>query len=498
MSIMLNEFLIDIDTFALTKYHCLKGILMRCLFHYVKKICFILLLLSCQSLLAQISVDSSKTYLQEDGKPFFWMGDTGWELFHRLSREEAIHYLDVRQQQGFNVVMAVALAELDGIIKPNYYGDVPFSDIHTLTWAETPGNNPEDAVGYDYWDHVDFIIKEAAKRNIYIGLLPAWGDKVVAGAAGPVIFTDSITSYTYAKKLAERYKDQKNIIWILGGDRSGIQGGKDYRPVWRGMAKAIQDVCGTNVFITYHSGNWRTSQYFGEADTWLSMNGIQSGHGSRVVPVWDSIRADMKIMPRRSIMDLEPCYEDHPVNPWDGKWTRLGRGYFTDYDVRARIYRGVFAGGCGAVYGHHQVWQFVDTSRNAPLFIGDTLIGWQNAIVAKGAYQMQHLKKLMLLHPDFQREEDSLLIASYRGSDYRDIIIAMRNKNRTYAMVYLPQPKSIRINLDRLQKGQKVITWFNPAIGAKIILSKCYNQGVQRFTPPSTTQKDWVLIVESK
>lgn len=98
----------------------------------MKAISLLLLLLCTISSKAQINVDATKTYLQENGKPFFWLGDTGWELFHKLSREEAVHYLDVRQQQGFNVIMASALGELDGIGKPNYYGDHQFSDINTL------------------------------------------------------------------------------------------------------------------------------------------------------------------------------------------------------------------------------------------------------------------------------------------------------------------------------------------------------------------------------
>ena len=71
-------------------------------------------------LYAQIDVDATKTYLvtKKEGKPFFWMGDTAWELFHRLTREEAIHYLNSRQKQQFNVIMAVALAELDGLRQP--------------------------------------------------------------------------------------------------------------------------------------------------------------------------------------------------------------------------------------------------------------------------------------------------------------------------------------------------------------------------------------------
>lgn len=463
----------------------------------MKKISFIFLLLLCNGLYAQITVDSTKTYLQENGKPFFWLGDTGWELFHRLSRAEAIDYLDVRHQQGFNVVMAVALAELDGTNQPNYYGDIPFKNTAELEWDETPGSDTAKAQEYDYWDNVDFVIKEAAKKDIYIGLLPTWGSNVVQRNGNHVIFSTPDIAYTYAKKLAERYKAQKNIIWILGGDRPAIEAGVDYRPIWRGMVKALQEVYGKNVFIAYHP-NWRTSEYFKADDPWLSMNAIQSGHATRDVPVWHYVRADMETLPRRPYMDMEPCYEDHPVNPWDGKWTRKERGYFSAYDVRARIYRGVFTGGCGAVYGHHQVWQFLDTARHKPLFVGDTLIGWQKAIYAKGAFEMQHLKELMLSHPDFNRVEDSLLIASYRGSDYKDIIIATRNQNKTYAMIYLPQANEIKVNLDRLQKGKKKITWYNPATGKGTLLPKQYISGVQTFYPPDKSQKDWVLIVDVK
>jgi len=461
----------------------------------MKKTVFLFLSLLYGALHAQISVDATKTFLQEKGKPFFWLADTGWELFHRLSREEAIHYLNIRQQQGFNVIMAVALSELDGIRQPNFYGDRPFKNLDPLQWDETRGNDPANATAYDYWDHVDFVVREAAKRNIYIGMLPAWGDKVVPGAAGPVIFTRPDIAYAYGKKLATRYKDQKNMLWILGGDGPAVIGTTDYRPVWRAMARAIREVNGNNVFIAYHPG-WHTSAYFKAEDTWLGMNAIQSGHATRDMRIWDSVRTDLQTLPKRPFMDMEPCYEDHPVFPWDGKWTRAGRGYFSDYDVRARIYRGVFSGGCGAVYGHHQVWQFADTSRNKPLFIGDTLIGWKKAIRSPGAWQMRHLKKLLEAHPDFHRVEDSLLIASNRGSDYRDLIIATRNQKKTYALIYLPQPYPIRVDLDRLRKGRKKITWFDPVTGTSRPLLRHYSSGVQTFAPPDKNQKDWVLVID--
>ena len=36
----------------------------------------------------------------EDGTPFFYLGDTAWELFHRLSKAETENYLGNRRKNG--------------------------------------------------------------------------------------------------------------------------------------------------------------------------------------------------------------------------------------------------------------------------------------------------------------------------------------------------------------------------------------------------------------
>jgi hypothetical protein len=69
--------------------------------------------------------DNHRFIVTEQGEPFFWLGDTAWELFHRLNREEAIRYLDDRASKGFTVVQAVALAELNGLGATNAYGHLP-------------------------------------------------------------------------------------------------------------------------------------------------------------------------------------------------------------------------------------------------------------------------------------------------------------------------------------------------------------------------------------
>lgn len=471
-----------------------------------KSFLLIAILLFFTAISAQIAVDKSQKFLidKRTNQPFFWLGDTGWELFHRMTREDAIYYLDKRKKQGFNVIQAVALAEMEGLRQPNRYGDVPFKNFENLEWNVTPGNNPNNAQEYDYWDNVDYIIHEAARRDLYVGLLPTWGDKVTANwGAGPVVFKNEEKAYAYVKKLAERYKDQWNIIWILGGDRPGFyeRNGKyqDDRAIWRAMAKALRDVYGNDVFITYHTGGSpQSSSAWFQEDDWLKMNSIQSGHGSKDYPVWDYIRSDLQKRPLKPTMDMEPCYEDHPVNPWDNKWTRKERGYFSSSEVRTRIYRGVIAGGCGTTYGHHSVWQFLDTALNPPIFTGDTIIHWRKALDAEVAGEVLHLKKLIEKYHFYNRIEDSLLISSYRGNDYKDIIIAAKNKQSKLAFIHLPQPKKISINLNRLAKGIKNVYWFNPTTGVYTALNKKYSSGIQNFIPPQNGQQDWVLIVKVK
>src|SRR4051812_49950555 len=80
--------------------------------------------------LPRLKVSENRRFLvREDGSPFFYLGDTAWELFHRLNREEADRYLKDRAARGFTVVQAVAIAELDGHVDPNPYGHLPLTDL---------------------------------------------------------------------------------------------------------------------------------------------------------------------------------------------------------------------------------------------------------------------------------------------------------------------------------------------------------------------------------
>jgi hypothetical protein len=430
----------------------------------------------------RIKVTPDGHYLQyENGTPFFWLGDTGWELFHRLDLQEIKNYLDNRAAKGFNVIQAVALAEFDGLTRPNRYGELPLQNLDPTQPNEK------------YFSVIDSTIHMARERNIFIGLLPTWGDKVTKmWGTGPMIF-DSVNAYKYGRWLGNRYKNDENIIWILGGDRPAVQDSNDWRPVWRQMAKGISDGTDKKCIIAYHpsGGKNSTSQWI-HHESWLDINMFQSGHGDgHDVACWDLVQRDRGYSPIKPTLDAEPNYEDHPVNPWP-KWN-VDNGYFRDYDVRKQIYRSVFAGACGVTYGHHAMWQFF-SEREEIVNFADR--GWVNAMDRPGAYQAGYLKKLIESRPMSGRIPDNAIVVDGQGNTNSEHLEAFRSADNSYCMVYLPVGKKITMNL-KFMKAKKINEWwFNPkdASSTKEILERKDNM---EFNPKTMgAGNDWVLVVD--
>src|SRR4030042_4113763 len=264
--------------------------------------CFMMLSAECQNncTCGRIKVSANGHYLVcENDSSFFWLGDTGWELFHRLTINEINTYFDNRRKKGFNVIQAVVLAEMDGLRKPNMVGEVPFYDLDPARPNEK------------YFQFVDTVIELALLKDLYIGLLPTWGDKVtLLWGEGPVIF-NSDKAYKYGLWIGTRFAKYSNIIWILGGDRPPVRDSSDWRPVWRSMASGILEGTQNKAIITYHpwGGDMSTSQYIHNED-WLDINMIQSGHGSgHDVPIWNLINRDRNIKPSKHVLHAEQNFE---------------------------------------------------------------------------------------------------------------------------------------------------------------------------------------------
>lgn len=438
------------------------------------------------SSLPRLKVSDNRRFLvTTDGRPFFWLGDTAWELFHRLNREEAELYLKTRAAQGFTVIQAVALAELDGLNTPNPYGHRPLVE-HDPTRPEV-----RDGPDNDYWNHVDWIVQRANALGLYVGFLPTWGDKWnKKWGVGPEIFTPQ-NAEVYGEWLGRRYKDA-GLIWILGGDRPVEN--DTHREIIRAMARGLRRGDGGAHLITFHPMGGQGSAHYFHDEEWLDFNMRQNGHGTEFTGRYDQTRKDYDRTPAKPVLDGEPIYEDHPVSFDPAKL-----GHSIAADVRRPLYWDLFTGAFGHTYGHHSVWQMWAPGRDP---VNHPLMPWSQAIHQPGAAQMQHAKRLLLSRPFLTRIPDDSVIVSDRvptsvpgAGRYR--FVATRDTDGTYAMVYAPVGRSFKVRMDVIRGAKVRAWWFNPRDGTARPAGTFSNTGQREFIPPDPGETlDWVLVLD--
>ncbi len=431
-----------------------------------------------------------------DGSAFFWLGDTAWQLIQQTTRDECSYYLHARASQGFSVIQTVVLAEFDGVKAPTASGFLPFAN-------QDPSRPNEE-----FFNRVVEIVDEAAQRGLYVALLPTWGDKLTAPwGAGPRLFRNDNLDVArgYGKYLAGKLRTRTNVLWILGGDRpprlsddtakagtnAGFVSDQDWTPIWRALAEGLMQGSEGTPTIAYHPTGGERSSAFLHQESWLSVNGMQSGHGGgHDVPVWEMIAGDYALTPAKPTLDLEPNYEDHPYNPWP-RWDP-STGYFRDHDVRKQLYRSVFAGGCGVTYGHHAVWQFAGPGREA---INHADRDWKDAVYRPAARQAGFLRALMESRPYFRRIPDPSLIIGGAGEGGLHLS-ATRDREGSYAFVYFPlNDQKASIDFTNMRADRLRGWWYDPRTGIGVRIETAIGGSKQEFRSPPYGP-DWVLVIE--
>jgi hypothetical protein len=428
-----------------------------------------------------IKISENQRFLaQSDGSPFFWMADTAWELFHRTNKEEAKYYLDIRKTQGFNVIQAVALAEIDGLNDPNQYGEKPFESLKPMKFNEK------------YWIYVDEVISLAEERGIHIALLPTWGDKVFKNTwgEGPEIF-NAENAFEFGKWIGWRYTDRKNLIWVIGGDRNPRKDSDDAK-IWNQMAAGIKSTSNKHnpILMTFHpqpNTPGGSSTWFHQSE-WLDFNMHQTGHCPNQ-PTYSIIDHDYKLNPTKPTLDGEPLYEEHP-NCFNAKEL----GYSNPDDIRRIMYWNVFAGGAGQTYGCHAVWQMYTLDRQP---INGPLKPWQISLDLPMANQVKHLKNLMLSKSYFDRIPDFELVSSKQEDDEHFVIVT-KDIGGSYALIYFPTGKTVEVDFSKLKNSTLKANWYDPRTGVSFpYTGSTLIKGKNKIrTPSSGKGQDWVLVVE--
>ncbi len=425
-----------------------------------------------------LSVSEDGHYLLKEGKPFFWLGDTGWFLFTQPS-EDVDMYIKNRVNHGFNTLQMMVtnkrFNELE--FRRNYRGDVPFKSLDPVEFNEM------------YFTHIDDIVRKAKKYNMVIVLFPTWGwslDQMFS-------IEKPENAYNFGLKLGSRYKNYKNVIWSVCGEYHKIAWDTepkkpDSNPdekeltLLENLARGLKEGHGGAHLMTIHPDGWKSSsEHFHKAD-WLDFNMIQSwsiGKGNEM-----DTRDDYFRIPAKPALLAEPGYE-------------FGGAGHRAFEVRYEGYHSVLNGGMGYTYGCEGIWNFKES--------------WKELLNSEGSSQMKYLKKLFEYRSFSERIPAQEMIEGEPG-DWATLHKAMAGiaKDSTWAIVYFPNDtRKHNIRLGIISGNRTNAWWYNPRDG------KCYTSEnvetdhpfaefaskgdqVYEFDPPGNRgpTNDWILILD--
>ncbi|MFL1012135.1 apiosidase-like domain-containing protein [Flavisericum labens] len=447
-------------------------------------------------------------YIQHSDKtPFLWIGDTGWGMMQQLTREEVDQYLDNRKELGFTVIQTVAhWSPHGGGLRrspdnaANAYGHHPFTGDENSPNTSEPltvkGGSAQSP--NDYWDHVDYVIEAAKKRNLYLAVLPCWASQLVTGTGE---YTAE-EAKTFGAFLGKRYAKEPHVIWVLGGDTKAQFKGYDknqkysdydYRDVYRSMAEGIgKGVTGKNlkwneknpawddVFLTYHPNGdypYGSSQWF-HGDVWLDANGVEVW--KEVNDVYRTMVDDYQLTnPIKPSLFLEGSYEYGTY--------RHECGWVTPVRVRRQFYQTFFAGGSGHTYGAGPIWAMRGNE-------GDYNCGytWQQALDFPGAKQVAAIGKQILR--DYKWHEwipnGNVISGTGMGNELKT---AVTTTSEDMALVYFSNNSSTTVK--NVLKKEAEAFWINP-INGELEIEENFNRNKSRIMAPPARWEDALLVLK--
>jgi hypothetical protein len=411
---------------------------------------------------------NGRYFVDQDGKPFFYLGDTCWLLFQRMSREEVDEYLRDRAAKGFTVIQAYVVRGLgprhpDG--NSSLLGEGPFIDRDPT--------RPNEA----FFKNVDYVVNRANELGLVVGLVTAKSWHVTDH---PEKVFDDKNAYAFGKFLGQRYKDNA-VMWYAGGDSAPAK----YEAVWVAMAQGVKDGSGGRQLVSYHgSGSTSSSTWFHQAD-WLDFNSIQSGHhfGS---DSFAFVSKDYVLKPAKPTVDMEPAYENHP--------TGADKPRIDAHKVRCQAYTAMLAGAAGHGYGAMDLfWLYKDGDGPFPK---SGYQPWRKALAYEGATQVGLLRRLFERRPWYQLVPDQSVLASDEGKG-PDRVAAARAEGGGFVMAYLPTGKPVSIKMDRVSGKAVTARWYDPRDGTWRPIGTYPNTGTREFVAPAQgPRSDWVLVLD--
>lgn len=410
----------------------------------------------------------------DGGSPFFYLADTAWLLFNKLTEDDARKLFVDRSSKGFTVVQACVFRDLFKPNTANVAGVKPFASDDDMRAVRL---NP------DWVAHVVRVTKIAAEYGLTMGLLPTWGDKwnEHSNSAGPVIM-DRASAREYCCGLSDALGECENVIWILGGD-SPVRTQAEADTI-RAMADGIRSGRSADHLISFHPEGQSSSAIF-HSEPWLDFNAIQSSHFKPNFPNYLHIERLHAERPTKPVIDLEANYERIPMflTAWHGLQPKMDV-VFSAYDVRKAYYRSVLAGAAGHTYGCEPIRQVHRKGDKVHGAEGESMMTWDVALGEPGSGQLKLLKDTLLSRSYFTRTPAQELLRSYtqqpawadpmgvgipfaaqENTDPVSHIRVARCTNGSYLYVYMPVRQLLYLDVSGLASKHLRLTAHDPASG---------------------------------
>jgi hypothetical protein len=423
---------------------------------------------SVKNLKLKVSPDG-RYFVDQEGKPFFYLGDTCWLLFQRPNRAEVDEYLKDRAAKGFTVIQAYVLRGLG----PKH----PDGNSSLLGAAPLIDRDPT-RLNEEFFKNVDYVVNRANELGLVMGLVTAKSWHV---NEHPEKVFDEKNAYLFGKILGERYKNNA-VMWFPGGDSPP---GKD-QAVWVAMAKGLRDGSGGSQLVCYHGqGSTSSSMWFHQAP-WLDFNSIQSGHTFQS-DSYAFVSKDYALTPAKPTVDMEPAYENHP--------TGANQPRVDAHKVRTQAYSALLAGAAGHGYGSLDLFYFYKDADGP--FPKNGFQHWRTALAYEGSRQVGLMRRLFEQRPWHKMAPDQSVLAAEQGEGTRRLVAA-RARDGSFVIVYTPVGRPVSVHMNKLDGARVNAQWYDPRNGTWKAVGQYSNEDTQEFAAPTQgEQDDWLLVLDA-
>ena len=390
--------------------------------------------------IASVQASANGRYFESaDGEPFFWLGDTQWQLARDFTLDDVESIVRRRKQQGFNVLLVMLTGVGDGT-RANVNGHTP--------WLAHDPATPNEA----YFRHVDDALHIAENAGMV----------VVLGVFHQLHVTRITTDNArgYARWVAERYGGRPNVVWSMYPRATD-----EYIPVTRELVAGLMSV-DEDRLITVHPDPSPASSSFIQDAPWLACHMIQSwAHLDKLV---EMVAAAYALHPPKPVVMAEGAYEDPLTDEYAMAITPLM--------VRQQAYASCLAGGFH-VYGHTDMWK-----RPAK---------WEAALDAPGAKHMGVLRDVLCDLSWADLVPDMRLLAD--GPSHA-LDCAARAADGSWALVYAAESDVVTVEPGALGASSVRATHIDPTTGERSDLGVHAGTGAIRFPAGEPTADGLVLL----